>query len=95
MTPCPRGWRYDSREGVNLTRLSVETCYWPLYEVENGHKWTLSYKPRQKKPIEDWIRKQGRFRHLFTDEGQEELAQLQQRVDEEWAKLLEKCREAP
>ena len=95
MAPCPRGWRYDTREGITLTRLSVETCYWPLYEVENGHKWTLSYKPRQKKPIEDWIRKQGRFRHLFTDEGQEELQRLQQRVDEEWAKLLEKCREAP
>lgn len=93
MAPCPRGWRYDTREGIELTRLAVETCYWPLYEVENG-KWKLSYKPREKKPIETWIRKQGRFRHLFTDKGQKDLELLQQRVDEEWSKLLERCKEA-
>ena len=93
MAPCPRGWRYDTREGIELTRLSVETCYWPLYEVDHG-KWKLSYKPREKKPIETWIRKQGRFRHLFTDEGQEEIERLQQRVDQEWTKLLERCGEA-
>ncbi|NLG86323.1 MAG: pyruvate ferredoxin oxidoreductase [Firmicutes bacterium] len=92
MAHCPRGWRYDTREGVELTRLSVETCYWPLYEVDHG-KWKLSYKPKEKKPIETWIRKQGRFRHLFTDKGQTEIKWLQQRVDEEWSKLLERCKE--
>ena len=51
-TPWPpsRGWRYDTREGIELTRLSVETCYWPLYEVDHG-QWKLSYKPREKNPL--------------------------------------------
>ena len=49
MAPCPRGWRYDTREGVELTWLSVETRYWPLYEVDHG-KWKLSYKPKEKNP---------------------------------------------
>ncbi|MGI6603692.1 MAG: pyruvate ferredoxin oxidoreductase [Firmicutes bacterium] len=92
MAPCPRGWRYDTREGIEMTRLAVETCYWPLYEVEDG-QWKLTYKPREKKPLTEWIKKQGRFRHLFTDENKELLEQFQQRVDEEWEKLLRRCGE--
>lgn len=93
MAPCPRGWRYDTRTGISLTRQAVETCYWPLYEVDHG-SWKLSYRPRQKQPIEDWLRSQGRFRHLFVAGGEEEIKQLQERVDLEWARLLKKCGEA-
>lgn len=93
MAPCPRGWRYDTREGIELTRLAVETCYWPLYEVENG-EWRLTYKPREKKPVAEWLKKQGRFRHLFTEENKGLLEKIQERVDQEWAKLLKRCGEA-
>lgn len=93
MAPCPRGWRYDTREGIEMTRLAVETCYWPLYEVENG-QWHLTYKPREKKPLVEWIKKQGRFRHLFTEEHKPLLEEFQRRVDEEWEKLLKRCGEA-
>lgn len=93
LAPCPRGWRYDTREGIEITRLAVETCYWPLYEVENG-EWRLTYKPREKKPLVEWLKKQGRFRHLFTEENKRLLEEIQRRVDEEWEKLLKRCGQA-
>lgn len=93
MAPCPRGWRYDTREGIEMTRLAVETCYWPLYEVENG-EWRLTYKPREKKPLVEWLKKQGRFRHLFTEANKPLLEEFQRRVDQEWEKLLKRCGEA-
>lgn len=93
LAPCPRGWRYDTREGIEMTRLAVETCYWPLYEVENG-EWRLTYKPREKKPLVEWLKKQGRFRHLFTEENKPLLEEFQRRVDQEWEKLLKRCGEA-
>ena len=42
MTPCPRGWRYDAPDIIEICKLAVETCYWPLFEVIDG-KWILSY----------------------------------------------------
>lgn len=64
MTPCPRGWRYETSEIMEICRLAVETCYWPLFEVDHG-KWILSYEPKKKLPIEDFLKVQGRFKHLF------------------------------
>ena len=46
MTPCPRGWRYDTADIMNICRLAVETCYWPLFEVDHG-QWRLSYEPKR------------------------------------------------
>jgi len=53
ISPCPRGWRHDSSMSVEVAKMAVETCYWPLYEVRNGTEWTLNYKPREKKPVAD------------------------------------------
>ena len=64
LTPCPRGWRYNTAEIMKICKLAVETCYWPLFEVDHG-KWILSYEPKKKLPIEDFLREQGRFKHLF------------------------------
>ena len=69
---------------------AVNTCFWPLYEVENG-VYKLTYKPKEKKPVIDWLKKQGRFRHLFKAGNEEILAEIQKYVDEEWEKLLQKC----
>ena len=69
---------------------SVDTCYWPLYEVVEG-KWILSYKPKAKLPVEEFLRTQRRFRHLFRP-GQEELiAQFQKEVDRRWEELQARC----
>jgi len=92
LSPCPRGWRHDSSQSIQIAKLAVDTCYWPLYEVENG-EWKLNYKPREKKPVADWLRTQGRFRHLFKPEFEHIVKELQAKVDEEWEKLLVRCGE--
>lgn len=71
LAPCPRGWRYPTEMGIKIARLAVETGIWPLYEVENG-KYRFTYRPRELKPVEEWLKLQGRFRHLFKP-GNEHL----------------------
>ncbi|KGG80930.1 pyruvate ferredoxin oxidoreductase [Caloranaerobacter azorensis H53214] len=91
-TPCPRGWRYDTPKLMEIIKLAIDTCYWPLYEVENG-KWRLTYKPKKKLPIEDFLRPQGRFKHLFKPENQHLIEDLQKEIDRRWEMLLERCGE--
>lgn len=86
IAPCPRGWRCKESLSIELARLAVETCYWPLFEVEKG-KWKISFAPRHRKPLEDWLKPQGRFSHLFKKENQPLLEELKKRVDEEWEQL--------
>ena len=90
MTPCPRGWRYDTAEIMKICKLAVDTCYWPLFEVDHG-KWTLSYEPKKKLPIEDFLKPQGRFKHLFKKGNEELIEQFQKEVDRRWEDLLYKC----
>ncbi|NLD17948.1 MAG: pyruvate ferredoxin oxidoreductase [Tissierellia bacterium] len=92
LAPCPRGWRYSSEFLMEICKLAVETCFWPLFEVEDG-VWKLSYKPKEKLPIEEFLRPQGRFRHLFRPEKTEVIAQIQAQVDKEWEDLLRMCNE--
>ena len=90
LAPCPRGWRYDMSEIMEICRLAVETCYWPLYEVENG-RWRLNYVPKTKLPIEDFLRPQGRFKHLFAKGNEHLLEAFQAEVDRRWEELQYKC----
>ena len=71
MAPCPRGWRYNTPDILEICQLAVDTCFWPLFEVIDG-KWIVNYVPKKKLPIEDFLRPQGRFKHLFKP-GKEEL----------------------
>jgi pyruvate ferredoxin oxidoreductase beta subunit len=89
MAPCPRGWRYKTEELMDICKLAVETCVWPLYEVESG-VWKLTYKPKQKLPVEDYLRPQGRFSHLFKRGNEWMIEAWQQAVDVKWNKLLER-----
>ncbi|MGN0164888.1 MAG: thiamine pyrophosphate-dependent enzyme [Lachnospiraceae bacterium] len=90
MAPCPRGWRYPTEDIMEICRLGVETCYWPLFEVDHG-RWILNYEPKKKLPIEDFLRPQGRFKHLFKKENEDLLVQFQAEVDRRWEDLLYKC----
>ncbi len=92
LSPCHRGWRYPPEKTVEVAKLAVQSCIWPLYEVENG-KWKLTTKVRYKESIEEYMRMQGRFAHLFKPGNEEVLADLQQYIDREWQKLLERCGE--
>lgn len=92
LSSCNRGWRHETYETLEVTQLAVDTCYWPLYEVENG-VWRLTYKPKEKLPVEEWLKRQGRFRHLFRPENRHLIDELQAEVDRRWERLLALCGE--
>jgi len=92
LASCNRGWRHETDQAIEVTRLAVETCYWPLYEVEDG-QWKLTHRPKEKLPIEEFLKPQGRFRHLFSEENKHIIGQLQAEVDRKWRQLLERCGE--
>ena len=92
ISDCNRGWRHATDNTIEVLRMAVDTCYWPLFEVENG-EWTINRKPREKKPVEEWLRMQGRFRHLFQPKNRHLIDEIQRRVDEEWELLLERAGE--
>ena len=100
--PCTRGWRYDTSETVSIARLATQTCVFPLYEVvrEEGRpvyklsagSMGVARRPESKKPVEEYLKTQGRFRHLFRPEPNTELLRaIQDGVDHRWQLLLEKC----
>ena len=93
LSSCNRGWRHATDETIEITQLAVDTCYWPLYEVEDG-EWRLSYRPKEKLPVETWLKRQGRFRHLFRPENRHLIDEMQAEVDRRWEQLLKLCGEA-
>lgn len=92
LSPCPRGWRYSSEKLMEICKLAVETCYWPLFEVIDG-EWKLSYKPKKKLPVEEYLKTQGRFAHLFKPGNEHLIKEIQDEVDRRWKNLLKKCGE--
>ncbi|HNY73116.1 MAG TPA: pyruvate synthase subunit PorB [Syntrophales bacterium] len=85
---CPTGWRAASNETVKLGRMAVETGFFPLYEVENGkYRLTIDY-PEKRRPMADYLKLQGRFRHLDPAD----IAKVQALVDKEFRKLMHKVK---
>ncbi|MDH5661958.1 MAG: pyruvate ferredoxin oxidoreductase, partial [Elusimicrobiota bacterium] len=69
----------------------VDTGFWPLFEVENG-VWRITIRPKERKPIIEWIKSQGRFSHLLKEENKEFLERIQKEVDDYWKYLEGMCR---
>jgi pyruvate ferredoxin oxidoreductase beta subunit len=90
LTNCPVGWGHESRLGPRILDAAVDSCFWPLYEVVDG-RYRLSYRPRRAVPVEEWLRRQKRFAHLFDPDAEHLLAEIQRQVDAEWATLLARC----
>ena len=86
LSVCPTGWRSAPDLSVRLGRLAVESGIFPLYEIENG-TYKLSFDPGELRPIQDYMKLQGRFRHL----SEETVNEIQDRVRENYAKLKEKA----
>ncbi len=86
IAPCNRGWRSRTNDAITLAKLAVETCYWPLFEIENGVT-KITVKPKEKKPLVDFLKPQGRFRHMFAPENEWMLKQAQEYVDAQWERL--------
>jgi pyruvate ferredoxin oxidoreductase beta subunit len=93
LASCPRGWRHPTDQSIEISGIATDACWWPLFEVNEG-EWKLNYKPRQKRPITDWLEAQGRFRHLLRPENQHLVEKIQAEVDRRWNALLVRCGEA-
>lgn len=91
LSPCPPGWRYPADKTIEIARLAVESKFWPLYEIVDG-EYKLNYRPRKEISIEEWMKLQGRFAHLFTPENKHIISECQAEVDRRWEKLLQKCK---
>jgi pyruvate/2-oxoacid:ferredoxin oxidoreductase beta subunit len=85
--PCPSGWKSRPEDTVKLARLAVQTGIFPLYEIEDGERTTISIKVKERKPINDYLRLQGRFRHL----KEQDIADMQAEVDRKNERLLKSC----
>ena len=79
--PCTTGWGFDTSKTLEIARLAVETCLWPMYEMENG-EITQVRKIKDSRPVEEYLRTQKRFKHLFTmEDGEEEIKKIQALAD--------------
>jgi len=76
--PCPLGWRHESGQTLAVAKLAVETGLYPLIEYENG-KLSGARKFAQLKPVEEYLKAQGRFKHLLGDP--ESIKQIQAIAD--------------
>ncbi len=86
LSVCPTGWRMAPELAIRAGRLAVQTGIFPLYEIEKG-EYKLNFDFPQLRPIDDYFKIQGRFRHLTK----ETIAQIQERVTEKYAKLKERA----
>ncbi len=91
LAPCPPGWRFSMDLTVDMGDLAIETGAWTLFECEqdvvtfNGKSKLLLEGKMKRKPVEEWIKHQGRFRHLYVPQRDEKRLQLiQQHIDKQW-----------
>ena len=89
ISPCPLGWRFKPDQTIQMGKLAVQTRYFPLYEVEKG-KYKLNTNP-QPKPLDDFLKAQGRFNHLYQPQYADELNALRNQVEQRWKALEELC----
>jgi pyruvate ferredoxin oxidoreductase beta subunit len=81
LVPCPLGWGFPSELSIRLARLAVESGLFPVYEAENGHVTNVS-RIRRRIPVEEYLKPQRRFAHLFSPKPRTQtLAALQQIAD--------------
>jgi pyruvate ferredoxin oxidoreductase beta subunit len=90
LSPCPTGWRYSGNLTIDIGQLAVQTGIFPLYEIEGG-RYRLNADPPELKPVGEYLKLQGRYRHL-TDE---QIESIQQMVNDDYAKLKEKVAAFP
>lgn len=91
--PCPRGWRIPYDSTVQIAKLAVDTAFWPLFEVVDG-EWIYTKRSvtrENRKPIEDFLKPQGRFKHLFKPGNEELLVAVQAEVDRYFDYVLKRC----
>lgn len=86
ISPCQRSWGFDPAKTVQMAKMAVETNFWPIYEIDHG-TFKLSYEPKEKVPVAEWLKLQKRFKHLLAPENKELLDEIQADVDKEFMRL--------
>ncbi|MFS0782515.1 thiamine pyrophosphate-dependent enzyme [Bacillus sp. 1P06AnD] len=89
---CPLNWRSEDRYGNSIMEAAVNSCFFPLYEVEQGET-VITYNPETRKkriPVEEWLSYMGKSKHLLKEENKELLESFQTEIDRRWEKLLVK-----
>ncbi|MCF7875759.1 pyruvate ferredoxin oxidoreductase [Candidatus Bipolaricaulota bacterium] len=89
LSTCQLGWRIPPKDAIKVAGKGVDTCWWPLYEVDDG-EYNITYEPKEKLPVEEWLKPQKRFAALFKAGNQEAVEEIQADVDEDWEKLKKK-----
>ena len=87
LQPCTNLWKYPTSEYVRIGKMATETNFWPLWEYFDG-KYKINWATENPKPIEDFLKTQGRFKHLFRPSGEKVIAEMQKEVNEEWKRLV-------
>ncbi|HXX10111.1 MAG TPA: thiamine pyrophosphate-dependent enzyme [Burkholderiales bacterium] len=84
LAPCPTGWDFDPELAVEIGRLAVKTGVWPLKEYADGQV-VHTRIPHPRVPVEEYLKLQGRFGHLFEPRRNEAmLSEIQAQVDKYW-----------
>jgi pyruvate ferredoxin oxidoreductase beta subunit len=84
LAPCPTGWGFDPKDSVEIGRLAVRTGIWPLKECADGGI-VHTHVPHPRLPVEQYLKTQQRFAHLFAPQRNDALlAEIQQRTDRYW-----------
>jgi pyruvate ferredoxin oxidoreductase beta subunit len=87
MSACTTEWKFDANKTIDISDIAVDSLVFPLYEIVDGHKLTITYRPKNIVPVRDYLGAQGRFKHLFKKEYEHIIDQWQKDVDAKWVAL--------
>jgi len=87
MSACTTEWKFLPEDTIAVSDLATDSLVFPLYEIIDGTKLNITYRPKNILPVKDYLGAQGRFKHLFKPENKHVLDEWQKRVDEKWAYL--------
>lgn len=86
---CPLNWRTTDDASMDVLQAAVDSCFFPLYEVEHGHT-TITYDPDEmgrKRQLRDWLKLMGKTKHMVRPDNSEELIRLEAESDRRWRRL--------
>jgi pyruvate ferredoxin oxidoreductase beta subunit len=84
MSACTTEWKFDPKDTINVSDVAVDSLVFPLYEIINGEKLNITYRPKNVIPVRDYLGLQGRFKHLFKPENEHIIKLWQENVDKRW-----------
>jgi len=87
MSACTTEWKFSPKDTIMISDAAVDSLVFPLYEIINGEKLNITYRPKNIIPVRDYLALQGRFKHLFKPENEHIIKQWQENVDKRWEYL--------